>query len=154
MLPRAEEIDAADISRLIADVSSTVEFVERHLLRLIRDAAEGAVAPQDLTVEFSGLSSDLQKCYRQVTDASERRDVSFRTMVGLEQLARRCLWLYRKLHLERAFYRKLDLEAKLRALISPEGYVVYQELLCIEYAERGFLAQSDTELRSALLGAY
>jgi hypothetical protein len=152
VLPVSEDTDTNDIARLVSDVSSTTEFVERHLLRLVREAARGEVAVRELTEELSALSADLQRSYQQVADAADRRDLSFRAVTTLEQLGQRCLWLYRKMHLERAFYVKLDLEARLRSMISPEGYAVYQEILCIDHDERGLLAQSDTELRSALLG--
>ncbi len=74
-------------------------------------------------------------------------------MTALEHVDRHCLWLYRKIYLERAFYTKLDLEAKLRSSISAEGYAIYQEILCEEDGERELLAQSDAEVRNALLGA-
>src|SRR5579864_5289365 len=153
MLQRAEQCDAADVSRLLTDVSGTVEGVERRLLRLIREGAQGILLLQDLVTELAVLATDLQGCYKLLADATDRRDLSFRTTAELDQLTSRCLWLYRKVHLEQTFYTKLDLEAKLRSLISPEGYALYQEILCVEDSERGFLAESDADLRSRLLGA-
>jgi hypothetical protein len=152
-LQHAEQVDgAADVSRLVAEVSGTVEIVERRLLKLVKEGAQGILLLQDLTSEFEALSTDLERCYKLIADAADRRDLGFRTLTDLDDLARRCLWLYRKVHLEHTFYTKLDLEAKLRLLISPEGYALYQEILCVEDSERGFLAQTDAELRRRLLG--
>jgi hypothetical protein len=77
--------------------------------------------------------------------------MGFRAVIELEHLTSHCLWLYRKVHLEQTFYTKLDLEARLRSLISPEAYALYQEILCVEDCERAFLAQTDADLRSKLL---
>jgi|SRR5579859_972258 len=151
MLQHADQADMADVSRLVAEVSSTVEIVERRLLRLVKEGGEGTPVLQVLMTEIAALSEDLQRCYKLLADAAGRRDLGFRAVIELEHLTNHCLWLYRKVHLEQTFYTKLDLEAKLRSLISPEAYALYQEILCVEDCERGFLAQTDADLRSKLL---
>ncbi len=61
------------------------------------------------------------------------------------------MWLYRKIHLEQAFFMKLHLEAKLRSLISAEAYEVYQELLNADEQEGESLSKDPAELRRLLL---
>lgn len=151
MLQHADQADMADVSRLVAEVSTTVEIVERRLLRFVKEGGLGTLDLQVLTTELAALSADLRRCYKLLADAAGRRDLGFRAIIELEHLTNQCLWLYRKVHLEQTFYTKLDLEGKLRSLISPEAYGLYQEILCIEDCERGLLAQTDADLRNRLL---
>jgi hypothetical protein len=147
-----EEAGAPDIARLVADVSSATEQIEARLLKFVREAAQGRVTQEDLATQLPVLAKELQGCYRQLAEAADRRDLSFHTITSLDRLCNRCLWLYRKIHFEQAFYKKLELEARLRSLISQESYTVYQEILCVEDNERGLLGQSNSDLRRALLG--
>ena len=147
-----EGAGAPDVTRLAAEVSSATEQIEARLLKFVREAAQGRVTQEDLATELPVLVKELQGCYRQLEEAADRRDLSFHTIASLDQLCHRCLWLYRKIYLEQAFYRKLELEARLRSLISQESYAVYQEILCVEDNERGLLGQSNSDLKRALLG--
>jgi hypothetical protein len=149
---RTDDTDAADVACLVAEVSEATDSMETRLLRLVREAAHGAVAADDLSNELSYMADELQRCYRRLAEAEDRRDVRFPTVLKLDQLKGQCLWLYRKIHLEQAFYTKLELEARLRASISREGYALYQQILCVEDGERRLLGQSDADLRRALLG--
>ena len=147
-----DEPNAEDVARLVDELCEMAESIESRLLQLVREAARGAVAQEELSTESSSLLGELQRCYRQLTEVEDRRDLSFRTIATAERLSRRCFWLYRKIHLEQAFYAKLELETRLRSLISGEGYALYQRILCVEDGERGLLAQTDADLRRALLG--
>lgn len=151
MLQQREVVDAADVARLLSAASETAQSIETRLLQLVRAAARGTVPARDVSAELWGMITELRACYRMLADAEDRRDLGFRTMATLEQMTSRCLWLYRKIQLEEAFYAKLELENKLRSLISREGYVVYQKILCIDDNERVLLAQSDADLKRALL---
>ena len=151
LLP-AEDAEASDVARLVAEASGTANSIETRVLKLVKEAARGTVAADDFSMEILSLVRDLQRCYRHLAEAEDRRDLSFRTMGALDELRSRFIWLYRKMHLEQAFYMKLELETRLRSLISTESYALYQRIVSVDDSERGFLCQNDADLRRALLG--
>ncbi len=135
----------------LSPLSTTVNTIERRLLHLIKESAQGEVALDDFESELSLLTKDLERCYRQIVDLRGRRDFTFDTNASLEELDRRCVWLYKKTNLEQAFFKKLHLERKLRSLISAEAYEVYQELLDADEQEGEFLSKDPAELRRLLI---
>ncbi len=143
--------DDEGVSRFLSHLSNTVNTIEDRLLHLIRESAQGAVALEDFISELSLLRKDLERCYRQIADMQGRRDISFNTLAALGELDQRCVWLYRKIHLEQAFFKKLHLEGKLRGLISAEAYEVYQELLNVEEHEANALENDGPRIRRLLL---
>jgi len=118
---------------------------------LIKQRAGGAISLEDFIGELSRLRGDLGRCYRQITETSGRRDLSFSIIASLDELDQWCLWLYRKTHLEQAFFEKLHLEQRLRTLISPEAFEVYQELLNVEEREREFLGKETSDIKRLML---
>jgi len=134
--------DASDL--LIAIVT-----IESRILRLVRHGACD-IPVDNLAGELSLLSRDLGRCYRRLSDLRDRRDLTFKTQRKLERLQEQCIWLYRKAHREVAFFKKLDLETRLRSLISGDAFDVYQQLLCAEDDERRLAARDDTALAALL----
>ncbi|HLY22954.1 MAG TPA: hypothetical protein VKT83_10850 [bacterium] len=130
---RGESIEAAPQD--ITDLLVTLIAIETRLLRLVR-AGDREVPVDDVTTELTVLSRDLKRCYRRIGDLAERRDLGFTTQRKVGRLRDQCIWLYRKAVSERAFFRKLVLEAGLRRLISEEAFGIYQEILWVEDEER------------------
>ncbi|MDR7442710.1 MAG: hypothetical protein QN153_11195, partial [Armatimonadota bacterium] len=69
----------------------------------------------------------------------------------LRTLRARAVWLYRRLVQERLFARKVQLEERLKSMISPEAYQVYLELQACEVEEEADRAATDGELAARLL---
>jgi len=145
--PSPEGAGTVDLSPL----SASVNTVEQRLLHMIKEGAQGEVALEDFGSELSRLTRVLEHCYREIADMSGRRDLSFDATATLGELDQRCVWLYRKICEEQAFFKKLHLEAKLRSLISAEAYEVYQELLNVDAEEREVLGKGPSEIRRRLL---
>lgn len=135
----------------IGHLAYPVDVIEDRLLRLARHAAQGTVRLPDFITEVSLLVKDLRRCFRQVTEMKERRDLSFQSLQALQLAEVHCVWLYRKALLEEAFFKKLHLETKLRSMISADAFTVYQELLDAEDREREFLRKADAEISTQLL---
>jgi hypothetical protein len=125
-------------------------MIEKRLLCLVKERASGAMPRGDFAGELSVMRKDLGRCYREITETSGRRDLSFGVITALGELDQCCLWLYRKTYLEQAFFEKLHLEQRLRTLISLEAYEVYQDLLNVEEREREFLGTDQTEIKRLL----
>ncbi len=141
-----------DILQQIAHLSTVVDIIEGRLLRLIKVRGEESDPLEDFVEELLLLAKDLRRCYRQVADLKERRDLPFKEVVKLQELDQHCVWLYRNIHLEQAFFGKMHLESKLRSLISPEAFGVYQEFQNAEEQEKEFLASDDARIKKFLLG--
>jgi hypothetical protein len=135
----------------IAHLAYPVDVIEDRLLRLTKQAAQGTVRLTDFATEVSLLVKDLRRCFRQVVDMKERRDLSFQALQALQLAEVHCVWLYRKVHLEEALFKKLHLETKLRSLISADAFTVYRELRDAEDEEREFLRKGDAEITTQLL---
>lgn len=145
--------DATDgVSREIADLADAARAVERHLLHLITEAAGGFVPLNDLASELELLARDVMRSYRRVFDLKARRDLGFGAVAQLDTLGAHYVWLFRRAHLERLFYTKLDLEGQLRNLVSQEAFEVYQRLLRAEEQEREVMSRDDVEIGALLLG--
>jgi len=148
-LPR--DLEEPDVSQQITRLADTVHTVERRLLQLVEEASQGAVPLEDLASELSLLGKEVARCYRQIGDLNDRRDLGFQAATKLQELDQHCVWLYRKTHLEQYFFRKWHLETRLRGLVSGEALTVYQEILTAEESEKEFLVQGDVEIRRLLL---
>ncbi|HEV2358582.1 MAG TPA: hypothetical protein VGZ23_13385 [bacterium] len=134
----------------ISDLLITVTTIEGRVLRLVREG-DREIPVEDLANELTLLSRDLRRCYRRAQDLSERRDLGFRTQRKLRHLQQQCIWLYRKAHQERAFFQKLQLEARLRRVISEEAFGLYQQLLWADHEERRLAASEDSAVAALLL---
>jgi len=143
-------LEAAGTPRPLAPLLDAVNTIERRLLQLIKESAQGDVALEDFVSELSLMTKDLERSYHQIADLSGRRDLSFDATATLGELEQRCVWLYRKICQEQAFFKKLHLEGKLRGLISAEAYEVYQELLNVDAEEREVLGKGSSEIRRLL----
>jgi hypothetical protein len=141
-----------DIPQEVSYLTSTAHGIEDRLLHLVKETARGAVPLEDFLGELSFLAKDLQRCFRQVVAMKERRDLSFQALREIDLVESHCIWLYRKIRLEQAFFRKLHSETKLRGILSAEAFEVYQGILDAEEQEKEFLGKEDAEIRKELLG--
>jgi hypothetical protein len=145
---RRENVTAADED--LTDLLLTITLIDSRLLRLVREG-DREIAVGEVTGELSELADDLRHLYRRIAALSERRDLSFPTQKQVRNLQEECVWLYRKAHNERTFFKKLGLEAQLRDLISDAAYNVYQEILWVEDEERRLGAHDDAGVAELLL---
>lgn len=97
------------------------------------------------------LVGDLRRVLAAVVELEGRRDVTFPHLDRLRTLRARAVWLYRRLVQERLFARKVQLEEKLKSVISPEAYEVYLELQACDVEEEADRAATDEELAARLL---
>ncbi len=97
------------------------------------------------------LVGELRRVLRAVTELEGRRDITFEDLHRLHALRTRTLWLYRRLVQERLFARKVQLEERLKSMISPEAYEVYLELQACEVEEHADQAATDEEVAGRLL---
>lgn len=142
----AEGIAAEGTPRQISYVEHAVGRIEDRLLHLSKEAAQGTVPLGDFVAQISLFVKDLRGYFRQVVEMKERRDLGFKALQELQLAEEHCIWLYRKIHFEEAFFKKLHLERRLRSLISADAFAVYQELLDAEDQERELLGMPDDEI--------
>jgi hypothetical protein len=131
-------------------LSSSVYTLENRLLRLIRESAEGGIPLDDFVAELSLLAKDLRRLFRQAEEIRQRRDLHFNAAMKLQEISDHCVWLYRKIQLERAFFEKTQLESRLRALTSDEAYSTYRRLAEVEELEDRFSRATDEQVRRLL----
>jgi|GEM_PF-1127003 len=139
------------VLRCVARVASVTLTLERRLMYLIVEGGRGAIPFHDLTGELALMARDLRRCYRQLAEVQGRRDLDFNATLRVEELDRRCLWLYRKANFEHLFFSKLHLEAELRSFIPPEAFEIYEELTQAEERERQLLSEDDQALKTRML---
>jgi hypothetical protein len=136
----------------ISSPAYPVDVIEDRLLRLTKQAAAGALPLSEFMTEASLLVKDLRRCFRQVVEMKDRRDLSFKALQELQLAEAYCVWLYRKIHAEEGFFKKVHLEARLRSMVSADAFAVYQELLAAEGQERDVLRKADVDISRQLLG--
>jgi hypothetical protein len=144
--------DLLEGTQQISYLAYPVDVIEDRLLRLAKEAAQGAVPLPDFMTEVSLLVKDLRRCFRQVMEMKDRRDLSYTALQALQLAEMYCVWLYRKIHSEEMFFKKVHLEAKLRGMISEDAFSVYRTLLDAETREKEFRQKADAEISRQLLG--
>lgn len=141
-----------EVPQHLSELSDTIATLERRLLLLITDRTRGVISLADFTSGLALMLPDLESCYRRLRGMAELRNLGFKTIRMLQELEEACVWLYKKIRLEQTFFQRLNLDATLRSLVSPEAFDLYQDILDIAEWERVFLRQSDAEIRQLLLG--
>ena len=97
------------------------------------------------------IVGDLRRILRLAGELEGWRDATFPELHRLQTVRNRVLWLYRRLAQERLFARKVELEEKLKYLVSREAYEVYLELQACEVEEEADRAATDEEVAARLL---
>jgi len=133
------------------DLSTILDILEGRFLYLIKEGGHGAIPPEAVASELSLLSRDLKASFRRLVEMEERRDLSFKTTKELLEIDQHCMWLFRRIHLQQIFLRKLSLEANLRSLVSPEAFSIYQTLLGLDDEEREAQSTDDAMTRAIIL---
>ncbi len=98
--------------------------------------------------ETSDLIVQTQSLYRILEDERERRDLTFSTHRRLSALADWCRWMVRKLADECFLRVRLDLEWKLKAMLSSGALELY-----LRIDELGDMAKEIAEMSDADLGS-
>jgi hypothetical protein len=148
-----ESHDSAEalLQRIREDLSNILNILEGRFLYLIKEEARGAIPPEGVVSELSLLSRDLKSCFRRLVDMQERRDLSFKDTKELQEVDQYCVWFFRRIRVQQTFLKKLSLEAKLRSLVSPEAFNIYQALLNLDEEEREVVANDEAKIRALLL---
>ena len=139
------------LQRIKEDVSTIVNTLENRFLYLITERGRGGIPSEDVAGELSPLMRDLRVCFRRVVEIEEREDLNFRAVRDLHEIDRHCLWLFRKIRVQQIFIRKLSLEAKLRSLIPPEAFSIYQAVLDLDAEQRESAASDDATIHALML---
>ena len=140
-----------DPSRITLAVETALSAIEARVLSLIQDGARGTKPLDDVVTELVLMTTEIRSHYVHLQDLSDRRDLTFEGMAGLEVARKRCLWLYRKTKLERCFFAKLQLERCLRDDIYRQIVETWQEMSSLEEAEREARAADDATIAAELL---
>ena len=133
------------------DLSTVLGILEGRFLFLIREGGRGAIPPEAVAGELSLLLRDLKASFRRVVEMEERRDLSFKTTNELHEIDQHCVWLFRGIRAQQTFLRKLNLEANLRRLASPEAFSIYQTLIGLDDEEREAQSTDDAKTRTLIL---
>lgn len=135
---------------LLAGVARELDSLEGRLLRVIRRSAKPFPPVHELTADLHLLLEDLHHTCVALCQILDRRDLTFAQYTEARRLLRHLTWLYRRIREEQFFAHKMHLEARLRALVCPEAFDIYQELQGLEYLEREFSRRTDEEIRKEL----
>lgn len=130
--------------------------IEERLLECVRARARAGAEANSIetfVMILAGLSDELRECYRRLADLWERRDLAFETRLRLKRIDRHCVWLCRRIHLEQAFFMKLELESRFKEAVSPGAFAIYEELLDVEDRERRLLRARIDRLAQVLSSA-
>lgn len=133
------------------DLSDILKMLEGRFLYLVTQGGPGGIPPEAVVSELAFLSRDLKAGFRRLVEMEERRNLGFAATRELGEIDQHCTWLFRKIHLQQIFLRKLTLEADLRSLVSAEAFALYQSLLTLDDEEQEMLNKSDAQLRALLV---
>jgi hypothetical protein len=137
--------------RIATDLVHVIDVLEARFLYLIREGARGALSADGIAGELALLARDLRRSFRRLPEIQERRDLSFNTTKELREIEERCIWLFRKIRVQQASLRKLDLEDKFRHLVSPDAFRLYESLLDLDEEERESILSRDEKIRNRIL---
>ena len=149
--PNDHEDAAALLRHIKQEISTIVDTIEARFLYLIKERGRGSISPDDVAGELSPLLRDLRRCFQNLVRVEEREDLNFKITKDLQEIDQHCLWLFRKLRVQRAFLRKLSQEAKLRSLISEEAFTVYQTVLDLDEEQRASAASDDAAIHALMV---
>lgn len=150
MLEDEKVMETAEPAATAASVAAELAAIEAELIRLTRQA--GAPGELDSTLrELTILAARIRPHYSRLSEALERRDLTYEDVERLEGERRRLLWLYRRARLEQIFFSKLRLERTLRDTLYRQILEGYDEFSAMESMEARIRALSDDALAGELL---
>lgn len=138
-------------SELAHKVASTLGELERDLLSLIQNGAQGALGLDEVLQGLAEIVQGIRREYVRVQETLERRDLEFEMVRKFEAIRTHLLWLYRKAKTERYFFARLRLERGIRDTVHRQIVETYREMSALEEAEREVRASSEDSLAAALL---
>ena len=150
--PRVPATEASEnvLRQILQELSTILNILEGRFLHLVKEGGRGAIPPEAVVGELTFLSRDLAACFRRLGEIEERRDLSFKTAMELQEIDHRCVWLFRKIRLQEVFLRKLNLETHLQRIVSSEAFTIYQTLLSLDEEEREIQSSDDPKIRAAI----
>lgn len=146
---RADDNDNL-LQAIVRDLATILDILEGRVLYLMKESVRGAIAPDDVASDLAPLLRDLKSSFKRLTEVKERRDLTFEATRELQEIDQRCVWLFRKIRVQRAFLTKLNLEVQLRSRVSAEAFNIYQMLRAMDEEERDALASDDAKIRALL----
>lgn len=139
------------LHRITADLVNVIDVLEGRFLYLVKEGARRALSPDGIAAELALLARDLKRSFCRLPEIQERRDLSFKVARELQDVERRCIWLFRNIRVQQASLRKLDLEDKFRNLVSPDAFSLYESLLDLDEEERQSVLSDDEKIRRLIL---
>ena len=132
------------------ELSTLLNILEGRFLYLVKEGGRDAIPLEAVVAELAFLSRDLTACFRRLGEIGDRQDLSFVMASALEEVDRRCVWLFRKIRLQEVFLRKLSLENHLQKLVSSEAFTIYQTLLGLDEEEQEIQNSDDPKIRAVM----
>ena len=144
--------EVPDVGTAQRQIASTLDEVESRLLDLVREGGSATTSLDEVIHGLAQIVSTIGLQYRHLQGLFERRDLTFASTFGLEEVRHRTLWLYRKIQLEILFFTKLRLERSIRDALYKYVLETYEELFALENEERTMQKLHDDDLATRLLG--
>lgn len=135
--------------KILRYLEAALDAVERQFVTLL--AQQKLFTDSGAEPPAARVVGDVRRVLSSVVELEGRRDATYPDLHRLRTLRARAVWLYRRLAQERLFSRKLQLEERLKSLISPEAYEVYLELQACEVEEEADRTATDDDLAARLL---
>jgi hypothetical protein len=143
-------MEMTDTAATAASIAEELAAIEHELITLTRQAGE--LGQLDSTLrDLTSLASRVRPHYARLTEALERRDLTYEDVERLEGERKRLLWLYRRTRLEQIFFSKLRLERTLRDTLYRQILEGYDEFSAMESMESRIRTLPDDALAAELL---
>ena len=131
-------------------IGADLARIENELITLARQASVQGQLDATLQ-ELAALVVRVRPHYARVSEALERRDLTYEDVERLEGERKRLLWLYRRTRLEQIFFSKLRLERTLRDTLYRQILEGYDEFSAMESLEARLRALPEDALAGELL---
>jgi len=143
-------VEITDQVQGTASIKGEIRDIETRLIELIRQASAGDKLDEALR-ELTALAMRIRPYYTQLSEALERRDLTYEDVARLEEERKRVIWLYRRLRLEQLFFSKLRLERTLRDTLYRQILEGYDEFSAMEAMEARVRSLPEEALAGELL---
>ena len=143
-------VDLSDPAVSAELIEAEVAQIESQLIQLTRQASTAGQLDETLR-DLASLATRIRPYYVRLSDALERRDLTYENVARLEGARKRVLWVYRRSRLEQIFLSKLRLERTLRDTLYRQILEGYDEFSAMEATETRLRTLSDEILAHELL---
>jgi hypothetical protein len=150
MVEERAAVESLEFSADVVAIRAELGEIERQLIQLTRQASSGGQLDEALR-ELTVLAIRIRPFYARLSEALERRDLTYEHVAKLEDERKRVLWLYRRSRLEQIFFSKLRLERVLRDTLYRQILEGYDEFSAMEAQEARVRSLPEDALAAELL---